>query len=411
MSSPFVRPKRAGFADFLGQVLGGIGDVSFSKQDPYWRMELRKKQIAQEEAEQQLETGRIQHTNARLQQGQARLGTMDKLAGLAAAGMQGYEGDVAASQDVPTERTNVGGYEMNLPNAMPEKPDFLPDEIAQQAGIDLPPSLKTALLAAAKGKVAEGKRSMEELRAQRAIQQRAFDQQFRTGERVATQGHQDTSREDQQKFLLELARMRGDMAADRAAAGRNKPRKLSSTDARHIADYDTSLNDLSTLSETLSGTHATGAAAQAGAMLPNVVTEYTGWGTDAKKKQAVIARVKQVIGKTLEGGVLRKEDEYKYEQILPTIKDPDDVAAAKIAGLRTAIEQRRQTDLDALDSAGFDTSNFGSAPAPPAVAKGKDSPPPPALTRPPWVDAIIAKGRAATPEEVERVRQWKAQGR
>ena len=39
----------------------------------------------------------------------------------------------------------------------------------------------------------------------------------------------------------------------------------------------------------------------------------TGWGTDAKKKQALIDRVKQVIGKTLEGGVLRKEDEVKYE--------------------------------------------------------------------------------------------------
>ena len=41
-------------------------------------------------------------------------------------------------------------------------------------------------------------------------------------------------------------------------------------------------------------------------------------------------RVKQVIGKSLEGGVLRREDEYKYVKILPTIQDPPDVAKAKI---------------------------------------------------------------------------------
>ena len=93
-------------------------------------------------------------------------------------------------------------------------------------------------------------------------------------------------------------------------------------------------------------------------MVPNVVTEITGWGSDAKQKQAVIDRVKQVIGKALEGGVLRKEDEYKYTKILPTIADPAEVVQAKLDGLDQAIMQRRQTLLDALEDANYDVSAY-----------------------------------------------------
>ena len=54
------------------------------------------------------------------------------------------------------------------------------------------------------------------------------------------------------------------------------------------------------------------------------------YDTEAQSLQANIARVKQVIGKALEGGVLRKEDEIKYAKILPTLKDSDAVAGRKI---------------------------------------------------------------------------------
>ena len=40
--------------------------------------------------------------------------------------------------------------------------------------------------------------------------------------------------------------------------------------------------------------------------------------------------IKQVIGKALEGGVLRKEDEEKYNEILPTITDTAEVAIRKM---------------------------------------------------------------------------------
>jgi hypothetical protein len=153
----------------------------------------------------------------------------------------------------------------------------------------------------------------------------------------------------------------------RPANQREQGRAVTSGDAGRIAEFDTSLDDLKVLRDTVlpidpktgkATTRATGTSAKIGAMLPNAVTDLTGWGTEAKSKQAVIDRVKQVIGKALEGGVLRKEDEYKYEKILPTIADTSEVVATKLAGLERAIRLRRQTQLDALEDAGYDVSRF-----------------------------------------------------
>lgn len=143
----------------------------------------------------------------------------------------------------------------------------------------------------------------------------------------------------------------GDTPASRSGGGRS----VLSGDAGRIAEFDTSLDDADVLEKEM-GT--TGASSQVGAMLPNVVTELTGWGSDAKARQAVINRVKQVIGKALEGGVLRKEDEQKYKDILPTIGDAPDVAKAKVTGLKSAIQQRRQRLIESLEDAGFDVSKY-----------------------------------------------------
>lgn len=147
-------------------------------------------------------------------------------------------------------------------------------------------------------------------------------------------------------------------AAENKISGTGAPkRQILSSDANRIAELDNSMSDVDVLERDLG---QTGAASKIGAMLPNIVTEFTGWGTDAKQRQAVIDRVKQVIGKALEGGVLRKEDEYKYVKILPTIGDPPDVAKTKIQGLRAALQAKRQTVLDALEDANYDVTKFAS---------------------------------------------------
>ena len=75
---------------------------------------------------------------------------------------------------------------------------------------------------------------------------------------------------------------------------------------------------------------------------------WAGWaalipGTQARILQAHIDRVRQRIGKALEGGVLRKEDEEKYKKILPTIYDTQNVSDAKVNGLMGALQRDLQT--------------------------------------------------------------------
>lgn len=148
---------------------------------------------------------------------------------------------------------------------------------------------------------------------------------------------------------------RHNRAMEETARNRVQGRPVLAGDAGRVAEFDTSLDDLDTLERDLG---KTGTGSAIGAKLPKAVTDLTGWGADSKSRQAVIDRVKQVIGKALEGGVLRKEDEAKYERILPTIGDEPTVAASKIAGLREAITKRRATLLDALRDAGYDTSKY-----------------------------------------------------
>jgi len=144
-------------------------------------------------------------------------------------------------------------------------------------------------------------------------------------------------------------------------------RPLTSGDANRISELDTSLDDIAVLGSTLfpdaigadvETEATTGTLAAAGAALPNWITEVFGVGADAKGRQAVIDRVKQVIGKALEGGVLRKEDEYKYTKILPTIQDTPSVAKVKLDGLRDALTLRRERLLESLDDAGYNVSEF-----------------------------------------------------
>lgn len=142
------------------------------------------------------------------------------------------------------------------------------------------------------------------------------------------------------------------------ANSREQGRPVTSGDASDLSDFDTGLDDVTVLRNAVSGNKATGTMAKLGTMTPNAVTEMFGWGADAKMKNAVIARVKQVIGKTLEGGVLRKEDEEKYKDILPTIGDVPEVVTSKLNGLEAAIKKRKQRRLDALADAGYDTSKY-----------------------------------------------------
>lgn len=82
------------------------------------------------------------------------------------------------------------------------------------------------------------------------------------------------------------------------------------------------------------------------------------WDKDVQAFNQMIAVTKQVIGKGLEGGVLRKEDEAKYEKILPRLSDPIGIRKKKAEQLREMLVNKYNTDLETLGQAGVNISDF-----------------------------------------------------
>jgi hypothetical protein len=155
----------------------------------------------------------------------------------------------------------------------------------------------------------------------------------------------------------------------RGPSGAGGGRSMASGDVNRISEMDTALGLLR--NELGPQMAETGAGSKAGAILPNFISEYTGIGTASKARQALIDKAKQIIGKSLEGGVLRKEDEIKYTKILPTIGDPPEVALAKVEGLAQTIGVKRDDLLRALTTAGYRTSGFRLGAGKPKSGKPK----------------------------------------
>jgi hypothetical protein len=145
------------------------------------------------------------------------------------------------------------------------------------------------------------------------------------------------------------------MAGDRPANTREQGRPITAGDAGRIADIDNGILQAQNLKADMN----TGVGSWLGAKaVPDFVTQATGIGAESKKQQAQIQLVKQIIGKGLEGGVLRKEDEAKYERILPKLGDPPEVAQGKIDELISMLGQKKEIELSAREDAGYDVTRF-----------------------------------------------------
>jgi len=84
-----------------------------------------------------------------------------------------------------------------------------------------------------------------------------------------------------------------------------------------------------------------------------IISKYNKYDVDAQTAQAQINLVKQLVGKGLEGGVLRKEDEEKYKLILSQLNDRPQVALNKIRIINTELISKLNIHLDVLGAAGF----------------------------------------------------------
>lgn len=134
-----------------------------------------------------------------------------------------------------------------------------------------------------------------------------------------------------------------------------KQSKLSDTAIQNVTDIQTAMSDLGGLRTALQGS--------SGVDIPGIGYRINAPTTNTKITRAEVDRVRQVVGKALEGGVLRKEDEEKYKKILPTVNDSMDVAQAKIDSLMSALEQRLSTFTSLQNSRGsgqFSTDPYQS---------------------------------------------------
>ena len=79
---------------------------------------------------------------------------------------------------------------------------------------------------------------------------------------------------------------------------------------------------------------------------------FSPYATKTLSLQAEIDRVRQRVGKALEGGVLRKEDEEKYKKILPTMDDTEEVAKNKLKELDRTLKDDLKTYIELQTSYG-----------------------------------------------------------
>lgn len=82
------------------------------------------------------------------------------------------------------------------------------------------------------------------------------------------------------------------------------------------------------------------------------------YDSKAKFFDADLRRSRQIIGKLMEGGVLRREDERKYEEMLPKLSDKPDVARYKARQMGDFLNTQYSNHVKMLGEQGFDTSGL-----------------------------------------------------
>jgi hypothetical protein len=109
--------------------------------------------------------------------------------------------------------------------------------------------------------------------------------------------------------------------------------------------------------------------------IEGVAGGFNKYDTEAQTVQASVDIAKQTIGKFLEGGVMRKEDEAKYAKILPKLGDTYEVAMAKIDMIEDMLNKKISHNISVLESHGYDITGL----APPGLnqwqmAQGQQQP-------------------------------------
>lgn len=146
-------------------------------------------------------------------------------------------------------------------------------------------------------------------------------------------------------------------------SGQKPPKDLSPHTVEKLSDAQTALDSASglknviELNKDLMG--PAGAAKATGLVSGLAQAVGSDYGNPERELQSKFDLVRQRVGKLLEGGVLRKEDEEKYRKILPTIGDDPKTAMEKAATLENMLKVDLQRHAQNLAKAGYNMSNFG----------------------------------------------------
>lgn len=163
---------------------------------------------------------------------------------------------------------------------------------------------------------------------QRAAQKRAKEAQ-ESAERRFREGQ---SAADRRAAAGRAVTMRGQDIADQRAK-REPADKVTQGALKDLANLDTALESLGSLRKVIEAN-------------PDKMGPVSGrlrqipWlGASRQIVNADIERVRQEVGRAMEGGVLRKEDEEKYKRILPAMEDLPEVARYKLDQLEAKLKQ------------------------------------------------------------------------
>ena len=84
-----------------------------------------------------------------------------------------------------------------------------------------------------------------------------------------------------------------------------------------------------------------------------IVSSKNPYNETAQTIQSEMKAKSQAFGRFMEGGVLRKEDEAKYEKMFPNLTDLPEVAKSKLKIVDDLLRQKQQSLIDSYQAQGF----------------------------------------------------------
>ena len=162
------------------------------------------------------------------------------------------------------------------------------------------------------------------------------------------------TQQNQNKILNDLRQKELNLGYARLEAdNKNGGRIMPANSATALSGTQQGIQQMDTLIKEIPNFAKKGLAGPVGSL-----RRFNPYDADAQAFQQYVNTYKQVIGKGLEGGVLRKEDEAKYEKIIPRMGDTEEVLMRKAQQLQQMLIEKYNTDLQALYNAGYNTGNF-----------------------------------------------------